>query len=68
MPVNSITYTAVYITGSHNDTVNTNTIYRLWLTKCPGALTNVNMRSEIDEFFKKILKSIRVSGKLNTVR
>jgi len=31
---------------------NTNKIYTAWLTKCPGALTNVKTRGEKDEFLK----------------
>jgi len=32
----------------------TNTIYKAQLTDCPGVLTNVKMRCEIDEFLKDL--------------
>ena len=33
-----------------NININTNKVYRAPLTKCPGSLTNVKARDEIDEF------------------
>jgi len=32
--------------------VGGNKIYKAWLAKCPGALTNVKTRGERDEFLK----------------